>query len=114
MYQLIYQFLEGTAPKLGIRSLPLRHVLAPLVGGVIERIDVSDDVALIALVGEGVITTKGLAARVFSAVAEIGVNVEMFSAGASDVAYYFIVQQDDMNIAIQAVHRCFFEEQLPA
>ncbi|TFG98518.1 aspartate kinase [Candidatus Thorarchaeota archaeon] len=90
-----------------------KQTLEPLVGGVIERIDVSDDVALIAIVGEGVITTKGLAARVFSAVAASGVNVEMFSAGASDVAYYFIVQQDDMNAAIQAVHRSFFEEQVP-
>ena len=79
--------------------------------GVIERIDVSNDVALVAVVGEGVLRTKGLAARVFSAVAECGVNVEMFSAGASDVAYYFIVRQDDMDIAIQAVHRSFFEEQ---
>jgi aspartate kinase len=85
------------------------RALQPLVGGVIERIDASNDVALIALVGEGVITTKGLAARVFSAVAEFGVNVEMFSAGASDVAYYFIVKQDDMDVAIQAVHRSFFE-----
>lgn len=89
-----------------------RQVLEPLVGGVIEGIDVSDDVALIAIVGEGIITTKGLAARVFSAVAEKGVNVEMFSAGASDVAYYFIVQQDDMDKAIQAVHKSFFEDQI--
>ncbi|MHA1135307.1 MAG: aspartate kinase [Candidatus Thorarchaeota archaeon] len=89
-----------------------KQVLEPLIGGVIERIDVSDDVALIAIVGEGVITTKGVAARVFSAVAEMGVNVEMFSAGASDVAYYFIVQQDDMDTAIRAVHRSFFEGQV--
>ncbi|MCJ7817579.1 MAG: aspartate kinase, partial [Candidatus Thorarchaeota archaeon] len=94
-------------------ALKSKQTLEPLIGGVIERIDVSDDVALIAIVGEGVITTKGLAARVFSAVAESGVNVEMFSAGASDVAYYFIVQQDDMYEAIQAVHRSFFEKQAP-
>ena len=74
----------------------------------------SNDVALIAVVGEGVLATKGLAARVFSAVAESGVNVEMFSAGASDVAYYFIVQQDDMKTAIQAVHRSFFEVEAPS
>ncbi len=92
--------------------LKSKETLAPLVGGVIERIDVSNDVAIVAVVGEGVLTTKGLAARVFSAVAECGVNVEMFSAGASDVAYYFIVQQDDMNAAIEAVHRSFFEEQV--
>jgi len=87
-----------------------KRALASLVGGVIAGIDVRDDVALIAVVGEGLLTTKGLAARVFSAVAESGVNVEMFSAGASEVAYYFIVKTEDMEPAIQAVHRTFFEK----
>ncbi|MBN2230368.1 MAG: aspartate kinase [Candidatus Thorarchaeota archaeon] len=90
-------------------SLMSRDALLPLVGGVIGEIDVRDDLALIAVVGEGLLTTRGLAARVFSAVAESGVNVEMFSAGASDVAYYFIVKREDMEPAIQAVHRSFFE-----
>jgi len=38
-------------------------------------------------------TTKGLAAQVFYAVAERDVNIEMLSAGASDVAYYFVVKR---------------------
>lgn len=90
-------------------SFKSQEALAPLIGGVIGAIDVRDDVALIAVVGEGLLTTKGLAARVFSAVAEKEVNIEMFSAGASEVAYYFIVRHEDMNLAINAVHRCFFE-----
>lgn len=84
----------------------LRH----LVGGVIERLELRNDVALIAVVGEGLIVREGLAARVFSAVAEQSINVEMFAAGASDVAYYFIVAQKDMQSAIFAVHKSFFEE----
>lgn len=90
-------------------SIRSGDALAPLVGGVIGNIEVRDNVALIAVVGEGLLTTKGLAARVFSAVAENEVNVEMFSAGASEVAYYFIVKQEDMGSAINAVHQCFFE-----
>ncbi len=43
-----------------------------------------------------------------TAVAEHGINVEMFAAGASEVAYYFIVDQSDMKTAIQAVHTKFF------
>ncbi|MHA2320609.1 MAG: aspartate kinase, partial [Candidatus Thorarchaeota archaeon] len=82
----------------------LRH----LVGGVIERIELKKNVSLIAVVGEGLLTKEGLAARVFTAVAEHGINVEMFAAGASDVAYYFIVDQSDMKTAIQAVHTKFF------
>ncbi len=82
--------------------------LRPHVGGVIERLELRNDVALIAVVGEGLSTREGLAARVFSAVAEKGINVEMFAAGASHVAYYFIVAQRDMQSAISAVHKSFF------
>ncbi len=82
--------------------------LRPLVGGVIERIEPRDDMALVAVVGEGLLNTKGLAARAFSAVAAHGLNVEMFSAGASDVAYYFIVRHTDLELAVRAVHECFF------
>ncbi|MHA1772308.1 MAG: aspartate kinase [Candidatus Thorarchaeota archaeon] len=85
-----------------------QEVLSDQVGGVIERIEIRDDVALIAVVGEGLLSTRGLAARVFSAVARQGVNVEMFAAGASEVAYYFIVQKEDMKTAIQAVHDDYF------
>jgi aspartate kinase/aspartokinase/homoserine dehydrogenase 1 len=84
-------------------------VLKPLIGGVIDHIEVKRDIALIAVVGEGLIKTEGLAARVFSAVAQKNVNVEMFAAGASDVAYYFIVNKIDMIPAITAVHCSFFE-----
>ncbi len=85
-----------------------REVLDGLVGGVIERTETRDDVALIAVVGEGLLSTHGLAARVFSAVARQGVNVEMFAAGASEVAYYFIVRREDMETAIMAVHEDYF------
>ncbi|MHA2026119.1 MAG: aspartate kinase [Candidatus Thorarchaeota archaeon] len=85
-------------------------VLKPLEGGVIERIIVDDDIALVAVVGEGLVRTEGLAAKVFSAVAEREINVEMISAGASEVAYYFTVSQGDMEHAVQAIHSCFFEQ----
>ena len=86
------------------------NVLKPLVSGVIDHIENRSDIALIAVVGEGLIKTEGLAARVFSAVAQQRVNVEMFAAGASEVAYYFIVNKRDMIPAITAVHSSFFEE----
>jgi aspartate kinase len=88
------------------------NVLKPLEGGVIERIVVDDNIALVAVVGEGLVKTEGLAAKVFSAVAERAINVEMISAGASEVAYYFTVNQEDMEHAVQAIHECFFENLL--
>jgi aspartokinase len=60
-------------------------------------------------IGEGLSTTKGLAAKVFSAVDREDINVEMISSGAFEVAYYFIVRHEHMEEAIRAVHTCFFE-----
>lgn len=82
--------------------------LRPLEGGAIERIEPQDDIALVATVSEGVIDTRGLAAMIFSAVARKGINVEMISAGASEVAIYFIVRRADLASTIQAVHDSAF------
>jgi aspartokinase/homoserine dehydrogenase 1 len=84
------------------------EALRQMAGGVIESVDLNEDVALIAAVGEGLLARKGLAARIFSAVSRAGVNVEMISTGASEVASYFIVDRDDTDKVIRALHREFF------
>ncbi|MBI4713311.1 MAG: aspartate kinase [Planctomycetes bacterium] len=78
---------------------------------VIEHLEKVKDIALIGIVGEGLVKTKGLAARVFGAVATAAVNVEMISAGASSVAYYFIIKEkgDALTRAIKAIHSEFFK-----
>lgn len=77
-------------------------------GGVIERVELEDDIALIAAVGEGLRSRRGLAARIFASVSRAGVNVEMACAGASAVASYFIVKRADASKAVHALHREFF------
>jgi len=89
-------------------ALKSYEILQKLTERVIERIDIADDIALVAVVGEGLLKRKGVAARVFSAVARADVNVEMISSGASDVAYYFVVKQNDVELAIKAIHKEFF------
>ncbi len=78
-------------------------------GGVIERVDLEEDIVLVAAVGEGLLRSKGLAARIFSSVSRAGINVEMISSGASEVATYFIVAGRDQDKAVRALHREFFE-----
>ena len=77
-------------------------------GGVIEEINLEKDITLIAVVGEGLLKKRGLAARIFSAVSKENVNVEMISTGASEVASYFIINSDDTEKIIHALHREFF------
>jgi aspartate kinase len=82
--------------------------LAKSKKGVVERIEIIDDIALLCVVGEGLGYEKGIAARVFTAVANEGVNVMMISAGASFVAYHFTVDKKDLERTIKAIHREFF------
>ncbi len=84
------------------------RALFSIVGGVIEKVEQQDDIALIAVVGSGIKKQKGIAARVFSAVAQAGINVEMISSGASEAAYYFVVSLGDVGPAIRSVHAEFF------
>lgn len=82
--------------------------LKGLINGIIRGIVIKDDIALIAVVGEGLLRTKGLAARVFRAIADQDINIEMTSAGASEFAYYFIVKEKELKTAVNAVHKDFF------
>lgn len=66
------------------------------------------DVALVGIVGEGILRRKGIAARCFTAVAEQSINIEMSSFGPSEVALYLIVRQKDLQKAVAAIHATFF------
>src|SRR6266571_3283556 len=85
-----------------------KKVLTRLPAGFVERLEVLPHASLISFVGEGIGYAHGVAARVFRAVAERGINVQLISAGASMVAYTFTVDSKDLEGAVQAVHREFF------
>lgn len=74
----------------------------------VEKMEKIRNIALIGVVGEGILGHHGVAARVFSVVAKKGINIEMIVAGASEVAYYFIVKEEALRTAIKAIHREFF------
>jgi aspartate kinase len=74
-----------------------------------RRLEKVQDVALVGIVGEGLLRRKGIAARCFTAVADRSVNVEMISFGPSDVAVYFLVRNKDLQKAVEAIHASFFQ-----
>ena len=94
---------------IGKADLPMAtNALEESRRGIIEKIETVDDIALLCVVGEGLGYEKGIAARVFSAVAREGVSVNMISAGASLVAYHFTVDKKDLERTIKAIHKEFF------
>ena len=77
-----------------------------------RRLEKVEDIALVCIVGEGILQRKGIAAKCFSAAAESSINVKMISFGPSNVALYFLVGNSDLQKSVQAIHTRFFPAKL--
>ncbi len=75
-----------------------------LLGKIIKKVDVTVDVAIIALIGSGMRGIVGVASKVFAAVAKKRVNVVMIAQGSSELNLAFVVKDVDCNAAVQALH----------
>ena len=64
-------------------------------------------IALIAIVGEEMARTPGIAAKVFSALASAGVNVRLINQGASELNIIVGVAPDDYAPALRAIYNAF-------
>jgi aspartokinase/homoserine dehydrogenase 1 len=73
----------------------------------VEGIDVLTDVAIVAVVGLGMSGTRGVAARVFAAIAEAEVNVIAIAQGASELNISVVVEEASVAAVQRAVHAAF-------
>ena len=73
-------------------------------------VEIDDDIAWIAAVGKGINEKEGVAARIFTALANKNINVRHIVLGASEVAIYFIVKQEDVTEAVKAINEELFSK----
>ena len=79
-------------------ALELRH-------DYLNKIQVDEDVGLLAVVGEGMRGTPGWAGRLFNAISEEGVNIIAIAQGSSELTISVVVHRAGLERAIRAVHR---------
>jgi len=72
--------------------------------GLLKEIEYEPDVVVVAVVGEGMRGTPGVASRVFGAVAKRGINIRMIAQGSSELNISFVVKEKDGVEAVRAVH----------
>ncbi len=77
-----------------------------------DLIDLEADLALIAVVGRGMKSTRGTAGRIFSALAHANVNVKMIDQGSSELNIIIGVSNRDFETAIKAIYDIFVTIQL--
>ncbi len=77
-----------------------------------DSIDLEGNLALIAVVGRGMKSTRGTAGRIFSALAHVNVNVKMIDQGSSELNIIIGVQNSDFEEAIRAIYDIFVVTQI--
>jgi bifunctional aspartokinase / homoserine dehydrogenase 1 len=70
----------------------------------IQSVDVDPDLAILAVVGDGMAGTPGVAAKVFSALGTSGVNVRAIAQGASERNISVVVEGRSATRALRSVH----------
>ncbi len=73
----------------------------------IDDITVEDQVSIVAIVGEGMKGTRGIAGKTFTAVANADVNLVAIAQGSSELNISFVVKQAEVRKAVQAIHDVF-------
>ncbi|MCR5837912.1 MAG: aspartate kinase [Lachnospiraceae bacterium] len=74
-----------------------------------DHIDIENNLALIAVVGRGMKSTRGTAAILFKALADARVNIKMIDQGSSELNIIVGVEEEDFEVAIRAIYKGFVE-----
>ena len=77
-----------------------------------DYMELESDLALVAVVGRGMRSTRGTAARIFAALAHANINVKMIDQGSSELNVIVGVKNEDFEPAIKAIYDIFVETQI--
>ena len=75
-----------------------------------DSVTIDDNMALIAIVGRGMVSNKGTAGRAFAAIANRNINIRMIDQGSGENNIIVGVDEDDYTTALQAIYGAFVGE----
>ena len=74
-----------------------------------DNVYIEKNLALIAVVGEGMVRTVGIASKIFSALKDAGVNVRIINQGASEMNIIFGISSKEYEKAVRALYAAFID-----
>lgn len=73
-----------------------------------DHIELDDKIGKVSIVGAGLMSNCGVAAKMFEALYEAGINIQMINT--SEIRVSVLLDEEDVNKAVRAVHDKFFDE----
>ena len=96
--------LSFTVPRGSLsQAVSITDGVAPRIGA--SSVDAADNLAKVSIVGTGMQSAPGYAARMFGALASAGVNIEIIST--SDIRITCVVPRDRVEDAVRVLHAAF-------
>jgi aspartate kinase len=95
--------ISFTIPREDLRDA--RTALAPLTGGSFVDMNAHEEMGKVSIVGAGMRSHPGVAAKVFGVLAREGVNIDMIST--SPIKISCVIARDRVEQAVQALHSAF-------
>jgi aspartate kinase len=72
-----------------------------------DSLIVYPNMALVAVVGKGMIRTKGISGKVFGALAKAEINIRMINQGSNELSIIVGIENEDFESAIRAIYSAF-------
>ncbi|MDP9386183.1 MAG: aspartate kinase [Actinomycetota bacterium] len=95
--------ISFTVPRGDLRAA--HKTLEPYVGPVLERVVDDPEMGKVSIVGAGMKSHPGVAAKVFGTLGESGINIEMIST--SPIKISCVIRGDRVTEAVRALHQVF-------
>jgi aspartokinase/homoserine dehydrogenase 1 len=79
-----------------------------ILNGQINKITIETDLSIVAIVGENMKHSTGIAGKLFSTMGKSGVNIIAIAQGASELNISWVVRNDVLRKTLNVVHESFF------
>jgi aspartate kinase len=95
--------ISFTVPRADVRAA--RAVLEPMVGETLKAVAADPEMGVVSIVGAGMKSNPGVAAKVFGILGEEGINIEMIST--SPIKISCVIRGEHVERAVRALHSAF-------
>jgi bifunctional aspartokinase / homoserine dehydrogenase 1 len=79
-----------------------------IISGQVSKVDIEGGLSIVAIVGENMKHTTGVAGKLFSTIGKNGINIIAIAQGASELNISWVVKTSELRKTLNVVHESFF------
>lgn len=100
----------AVSPKEGVvaREVLKEEFAVELKSREIDRVEAEDNLSVVAVIGENMKNTPGIAGKLFQAFGRNGINVVAIAQGSSELNVSVVINKPNLSKALNSLHETFF------